>query len=57
MPFIPPQYSKGSGRWFEASLIYRESSTTVRAIQRNPVLAGGWGWEWKICVSITIKYT
>jgi hypothetical protein len=31
----------GRGRWiseFEASLVYRVSSRTVRAIQRNPVL-------------------
>jgi hypothetical protein len=30
----------GRGRWiseFEASLVYRVSSTTARAIQRNPV--------------------
>jgi hypothetical protein len=32
---------KGTGRWiseFEASLVYRVSSRTARAIQRNPVL-------------------
>jgi hypothetical protein len=31
----------GRGRWiseFEASLVYKVSSRTVRAIQRNPVL-------------------
>jgi hypothetical protein len=31
----------GRGRWiseFEASLVYRVSSRTTRAIQRNPVL-------------------
>jgi hypothetical protein len=31
----------GRGRWiseFEASLVYRVSSRTARAIQRNPVL-------------------
>jgi hypothetical protein len=31
---------EGRGRWiseFKASLIYRESSRTARAIQRNPV--------------------
>lgn len=27
---------------FEASLVYRGSSRTVRAMQRNPV--GDWGW-------------
>jgi hypothetical protein len=34
----------GRGRWiseFEASLIYRVSSRTVRAIQRNPVSGRG----------------
>jgi hypothetical protein len=34
----------GRGRWiseFEASLVYRVSSRTARATQRNPVLKGG----------------
>jgi hypothetical protein len=34
------QHSGGRGRWiseFEASLVYRVSSRTARAIQRNPV--------------------
>jgi hypothetical protein len=35
------QHLGGRGRWiseFEASLVYRVSSRTARAIQRNPVL-------------------
>ena len=35
-----PSTLGGRGRWiseFEASLVYRVSSRTVRAIQRNPV--------------------
>jgi hypothetical protein len=35
-----PQHSGGSGRQiseFEASLVYKVSSRTARAIQRNPV--------------------
>jgi hypothetical protein len=35
-----PSNSGGRGRWiseFEASLVYRVSSMTARAIQRNPV--------------------
>jgi hypothetical protein len=34
------QHSGGRGRWifeFEASLVYRVSSRTARATQRNPV--------------------
>jgi hypothetical protein len=34
------QHSGGRGRWiseFEASLVYKVSSRTARAIQRNPV--------------------
>jgi hypothetical protein len=34
-----PQHSGGRGRWIsEASLVYKVSSRTARAIQRNPVL-------------------
>jgi hypothetical protein len=39
MPFIPAL--RGRGRWiseFEVSLVYKVSSRTDRAIQRNPVL-------------------
>ena len=39
MPFIPAL--GGRGRWiseFEVSLVYKVSSRTARAIQRNPVL-------------------
>jgi hypothetical protein len=35
-----PQHSGGRGRWiseFQASLVYKVSSRTARAIQRNPV--------------------
>ena len=35
------QYSGDSGRWiseFKSSLVYRGSSRTARALQRNPVL-------------------
>jgi hypothetical protein len=35
------QHLGGKGRWvseFKASLVYRVSSRTARAIQRNPVL-------------------
>jgi hypothetical protein len=38
-PLIPA-LGRGRGRWiseFEASLVYRVSSRTARAIQRNPV--------------------
>ena len=38
MPLIPAL--RGRGRWiseFEASLVYKVSSRTARAIQRNPV--------------------
>jgi hypothetical protein len=38
---MPPKHSGGRGRWiseFEASLVYKVSSGTARAIQRNPVL-------------------
>jgi hypothetical protein len=38
MPLIP--HLGGRGRWiseFEASLVYKVSSRTVRATQRNPV--------------------
>jgi hypothetical protein len=34
------QHSRGRGRWiseFEASLVYKVSSRTARAIKRNPV--------------------
>jgi hypothetical protein len=34
------QHSEGRGRWiseFKASLVYKVSSRTARAIQRNPV--------------------
>jgi hypothetical protein len=36
-----PSTGEGRGRWiseFEASLVYRVSSRTARATQRNPVL-------------------
>jgi hypothetical protein len=39
-PFNPSIHSGGRGRRiseFEASLVYKVSSRTVRAIQRNPV--------------------
>jgi hypothetical protein len=40
--FIPgSQHSGGRGRWiseFEASLVYKVSSRSARATQRNPVL-------------------
>jgi len=39
MPLIPAQHSGGRGRWsseFKASLVYRASSRTARATQRNP---------------------
>jgi hypothetical protein len=38
--FIKSQHLGGRGRWiseFEASLVYKVSSRTARAIQRNPV--------------------
>jgi hypothetical protein len=38
---LQSQHSGGRGRWiseFEASLVYRVSSRTARATQRNPVL-------------------
>jgi hypothetical protein len=42
MPLIPAlERQRGRGRWiyeFEASLVYKVSSRTARAIQRNPVL-------------------
>jgi hypothetical protein len=41
MPLIPALRRQGRGRWiseFEASLVYKVSSMTGRAIQRNPVL-------------------
>jgi hypothetical protein len=31
---------------FEASLVYKVSSRTARATQRNPVWGVGWGWGW-----------
>jgi hypothetical protein len=37
---LSSQHSGGRGRWiseFEASLVYKVSSRTARAIQRNPV--------------------
>jgi hypothetical protein len=37
---LSSQHSRGRGRWiseFEVSLVYRVSSRTARAIQRNPV--------------------
>jgi hypothetical protein len=37
---LQSQHSGGRGRWiseFEASLVYKVSSRTARAIQRNPV--------------------
>jgi hypothetical protein len=37
---LKSQHSGGRGRWiseFEASLVYKVSSRTARAIQRNPV--------------------
>jgi hypothetical protein len=38
--FNPSQHSGGRGRWiseFQVSLVYRVSSRTARATQRNPV--------------------
>jgi hypothetical protein len=38
---LESQHSGGRGRWIselEASLVYKVSSRTTRAIQRNPVL-------------------
>jgi hypothetical protein len=40
-PLIPPSTTGGRGRRiseFEASLVYKVSSRTARAIKRNPVL-------------------
>jgi hypothetical protein len=61
-------HSGGRGRQiseFEASLVYKVSSRTARAIQRNPVsknnnnkkdfflLGRGWGWE--VCVVARVQ--
>jgi hypothetical protein len=40
LKYFKTQHLGGRGRWlseFKASLVYRVSSRTVRAIQRNPV--------------------
>jgi hypothetical protein len=49
MPLIPV---KGSGRRiseFEASLVYKVSSRTARALERNPVLKTNKQTQKKIC--------